>query len=136
MLILVRRKPDCLTPVVRRRVACQEARVLDVGAPLPSNSQRQRLDAHSRSCSAASIRLRRRCCSAFHRARYSDHCFRYILYTAPLFVIIAQHRSTFINTQRTCNCISVCRRRKLRSLPTVSCVSRRRRSLAESHTVG
>jgi len=64
-------------------------------------------------------RLRRRCCSAFHTAWYSDHCCT----SSTGHNCSTSSRnigSTLINTPTTCNCINACRRRTLGSLLAVS----------------
>jgi len=91
-----------------------------IGTLCSTGSGRFSVDAQSRSCTAANNRLRRRCCSAFDRVRYSDRCCL-PLYTAPLFDIMAQHP---VNAHQYADDLQLylcaCCRRKLRSLLTES----------------
>ena len=76
-------------------------------------------DAPSRSCTAASNRLRRKCFSAFRRAQCSDRC--HTCSTQHLCPTSSRDiRSICINTLTIYSCICACHRRKLRSLLTAS----------------
>jgi len=90
-----------------------------LGILCSTGSGRFSVDSHSRSYSVASNRLRRRCCSAFHRAGYSDRCC-----TSSVWLHCSTSSrnigSTLITHPTTCYWISACRRRWLRLSLTVS----------------
>jgi len=78
-----------------------------VGYRAPTECGRFSVDAHSWWCTVASNRLRRWCCLAFHRSRYTDHC---CTSSTRLNWSTSSRNigSTLINTLTICNCISVC----------------------------